>query len=148
MAMEFLSLRATMPIAAGEMWETSPTTGATGRPSWFLVPIIEGTGMGAVGYCARSRNFILYMDASDGDDANSGGGGVGDVADDGDDGGKRSRRAYVAYSYYRWGAGAGAAGRDGYCAQVELATARDIEQYGYIKNVMQTSDGLAKLGQC
>ena len=46
------------------------------------------------------------------------------------------------------GRGRGSGGKGGYCAQVELATARDIEQYGYIKNVMQTSDGLAKLGQC
>lgn len=112
MAMEFLSLHVTMPIAAGEMWETSPTMGATGRPSWFLVPIIEGTGVGAVGYCPPSCNFILYMDASDGDDANSSGGGVGDVVDNGDNGGMRSRRAYMAYSYYRWGMGAGAAGRE------------------------------------
>jgi hypothetical protein len=68
----------TMPIAVGETWETSPTTGTMvesplGMLTW-LVPIIERTG----------------AQPSNGDDANRGRGGVGDIADDEDNSGKRS----------------------------------------------------------
>jgi hypothetical protein len=141
-----------MPIGAGEVWETSPTTGMTvgsapGVLMW-LFPIIDAAGeawempltMGTmVGNTSGVLTWLVpiidaageawEMSPTTGMTVGSAPGVLTWVVPIIDGAWERERQ-------------------EGYCVQVSLAKARDIEQYENIKNVMQKREGLAKLGQC